>query len=313
MTATLMTDEELRAWHRDRAAKVVRPQEESLSGISLAVARGAFSPEQPADYVCRVCADRLSFYPAHPGPRVTMWRRPPCKCEIAADASAADAEEVSEEAIQNRDAIERKKRLDLLGFDRNQRSVRFGELTPRSTDMIYATDALRAWCDSRISGNLLQRGYMVTSTDVGCGKTTLLMKCANYLVDGGIYCAFFTLSTLLDAIRAEQCSGGRTKAMAERVPVLVIDDIGAPSVQTAWQADALYDVLDARAQRRLPILSSSNIIDSRQRGRTIRARILAPRPEEFPDAAVTAARIESRLLFLSEPMCVEGPDLRRGL
>lgn len=307
-----MTDDELRKWQRDRAAKF-EPAEGGLGKVSFSAHRSMFSLDPPSDYACRACGERVAYGMVAEGPRVHLWRRDECLCERERrEGSEAASLTVSDEAVRNRRAIDARRREEILGFSPARRAIRFGVGKAGSEQMEDATRVLRHWCERQVAGERQARGWIVTSTDVGCGKTYLLTQCANALVDGGVATAMYSLATLLDAIRAEQRGDAVTMRLACRVPVLILDDIGAPAVQTSWQADTLYTILDRRYTAGLPLLASSNILDERSKARSFSSLLLAPRPDEFPDRIVTANRIASRLTALARALSVMGPDLRNN-
>ena len=105
------------------------------------------------------------------------------------------------------------------------------------------------------------KGWLMLSGSYGCGKTHLAAAVANTCVEYGMGTLFLTVPDLLDWLRY---SYGSTDASFEQrfeeirnVGLLVLDDLGAQNT-TPWAAEKLFQVIDYRYIRRLPLVVTTN-------------------------------------------------------
>lgn len=312
MTAEMtMTDDELREWQR--AKRVTIETEANPMADADFGRRGKASQTQPSDYRCHVCGEAIPFHLKAPGPMISLWSREDCACERERREKSETAAAIAEqESVRNREEMRRAAFDKAFTLTPAQREVRFTSMARFESDQMRAAGSiLFNWCRKRIADASVTQGLMLSSVSVGCGKTHLLLAAANELHKGGVGVHFTEVGSLLERIRAEQREEQKTLRMASRIPVLILDDLGAPALGTAWQADQLFQILDRRYQAGLPILASTNILDKAHPERRLARLLLAPRDSEFPDREITGARLESRLLALARPVLVSGADLRR--
>ena len=133
------------------------------------------------------------------------------------------------------------------------------------------------------------KGWLVLMGTYGCGKTHLAAAIANTCVEYGMTTLFLTVPDLLDWLRYSYDS---TEASFEQrfeeirnVGLLVLDDLGAQNA-TKWAGEKLFQIIDYRYSRRLPLVVTTNLsfedLDDRIRSRlqdpdlATRVRILAP-------------------------------------
>lgn len=105
------------------------------------------------------------------------------------------------------------------------------------------------------------KGWLVLSGSYGCGKTHLAAAIANTCVEYGMSTLFLTVPDLLDWLRY---SYGSTDVSYEQrfeeirnVGLLVLDDLGAQNA-TPWAIEKLFQIVDYRYLRRLPMVVTSN-------------------------------------------------------
>jgi DNA replication protein DnaC len=97
---------------------------------------------------------------------------------------------------------------------------------------------------------------------------------------------FVSTSDLLDIAKAEPRQGEKAplEVLCE-CKVLVLDDIGQKNTGTEWLNDILFKIIDARYQKKLVTIFTSNVkvgelnIDDRVRSRIDKLSQLIPLPE----------------------------------
>lgn len=105
------------------------------------------------------------------------------------------------------------------------------------------------------------KGWLLLTGGYGCGKTHLAAAVANTCVEYGMATIFLTVPDLLDWLRYAYDSNDST--FEERfeelrnVNLLVLDDLGAQNA-TSWAAEKLFQIIDYRYVRRLPMVVTSN-------------------------------------------------------
>jgi len=133
------------------------------------------------------------------------------------------------------------------------------------------------------------RGWMVLMGTYGCGKTHLAAAIANTCVEYGMQTLFLTVPDLLDWLRysydSTDSSFEQRFEEIRNVGLLVLDDLGAQNA-TKWAAEKLFQIIDYRYSRKLPLVVTTNLtfedLDDRIRSRlqdpdlSTRVRILAP-------------------------------------
>ncbi len=138
-------------------------------------------------------------------------------------------------------------------------------------------DAVRLWCHGPVTDHLDEQeanavwdeyraGHkqsVLLHGPFGTGKTGLAVSCLRWWAGLGERMLFFTVPSLLDAIRATYSPGAQAdeREVIEAVktaPFLVLDDIGAERV-TDWVAEKLFTVINHRHDEDLPTVFTSNL------------------------------------------------------
>jgi DNA replication protein DnaC len=133
------------------------------------------------------------------------------------------------------------------------------------------------------------RGWLVLMGTYGCGKTHLAAAVANTCVEYGMHTLFLTVPDLLDWLRysydSTDTSFEQRFEEIRNVGLLVLDDLGAQNA-TKWAAEKLFQIIDYRYSRKLPMVVTTNLsfddLDDRIRSRlqdpdlATRVRISAP-------------------------------------
>lgn len=130
--------------------------------------------------------------------------------------------------------------------------------------------------------------------NTGLGKTHLSLGIANVIIPRGFCVLYSTVNELIRKINREQFdeAEGDTLSLAKDCDLLILDDLGVEKV-TEWSASLLYEIVNTRQNRRVPIIASTNLDFDELR-------------EKYHD------RISSRL-FAMQQMFFEGNDNRVDL
>ena len=112
----------------------------------------------------------------------------------------------------------------------------------------------------------------------------------------GLYCSFFSVVDLLDAMRPgseeKQRHGDWLYHRAKADDLVVLDDIGVEK-PTEWVVEKLYSIIDVRYR-----MERATIITTNCDEKTLLDRL--------------GARIVSRIFEMTDQVLVDGPDHRRG-
>lgn len=145
----------------------------------------------------------------------------------------------------------------------------------------------------RIARGVEEEGLLLLG-DVGLGKTFLASAIANVVVEAKRTVIYFTFSEFLDLVRLhkfedeEHYQEGIQRLL--EADLIVLDDLGAEKV-TDFVAQELFNIINHRMNRKLPIVISTNL-----------------RVDEVKD--YYGQRISSRLLYGFEVLQLEGADVR---
>ena len=132
-------------------------------------------------------------------------------------------------------------------------------------------------------------GWLVMMGTYGCGKTHLAAAVANACVEFGMTTLFLTVPDLMDWLRnsfdAKDTNFEERFEEIRNVGLLVLDDLGSQNT-TKWANEKLFQIIDYRYVRKLPMVVTTNLtledMDDRIRSRLqdpdlcTRVRISAP-------------------------------------
>ena len=91
---------------------------------------------------------------------------------------------------------------------------------------------------------------------VGTFKTTLACAALRQVVRHGTRCRFVPTRRLLDELKAAIRDGSDPLPAYERVPVLVLDDLGKEPA-TGWCLERVFALVDERSSRMLPTMATT--------------------------------------------------------
>jgi DNA replication protein DnaC len=148
------------------------------------------------------------------------------------------------------------------------------------------------------------RNGLVISGTKGTGKTHMAAAIANEIMSRGTAVICMTERNLLGRIKQAYSPAGRAdenavRAMYERVPLLAIDDLGKEKA-TEWTLSTLYAIIDARYERAMPLIVTTNY----------GARGLAERLTPKGEDKTTADAILDRLSEMCESIVTGGESWR---
>lgn len=94
----------------------------------------------------------------------------------------------------------------------------------------------------------------------GLGKTHLSLSIANKLLENGFCVVYGSVPELIRKIQNEQFNraDGDTMSLAESCDLLILDDLGAEN-STDWCVSMLYEIINTRQNRRLPMIINTNL------------------------------------------------------
>ncbi len=140
-------------------------------------------------------------------------------------------------------------------------SMTFDNFNPRgsrSWPQPMQDAAERAYQIARQYAHTLQ-GWLVLQGAYGSGKTHLAAAIANHAARNGVRCILMTTPNLLDALRAGFQDNSYPERLEElrNTPLLVLDDFGTQNA-TPWAQEKLFQIVNDRYVRRLPLVVTTN-------------------------------------------------------
>ena len=141
---------------------------------------------------------------------------------------------------------------------------------------------------------------------VGTGKTHLAAAIANRLLNHGTAVICMTMIDMLARIRdTYRRQSGASEAnvveIYEDVPLLIIDDLGKEA-PTDWGVQTIFEIINARYERMLPIVVTTNYNFDRLTDRMV--------PRGSNDS-ITAEALVDRLREMCGPVLLTGESWRR--
>lgn len=168
-----------------------------------------------------------------------------CFCRLSNEFAAA---KLNENAPLERCTFER------FDIKRYSDKAPDGELSPRKImeDNLKCCEKFTKDFDGTGSGFLMYGG-------TGLGKTHLSLAVANELIAKGFCVLYGSCAELVRKINNEQFgkSQGNTLELATGCDLLILDDLGAEHI-TDWSVSILYEIINTRINRRLPMIVNTN-------------------------------------------------------
>lgn len=119
-------------------------------------------------------------------------------------------------------------------------------------------------------------GWLVLMGSVGCGKTHLAYAVVAERLARKRPTYYGSVPEILDALRRGFDGGGglaydKRLATMQSVDLLVLDDLGTEH-QTPWVAEKMFQLVNYRYTRRLPLLVTTNLVVTKGEGMDARIR-----------------------------------------
>jgi DNA replication protein DnaC len=294
-----------------------------MTGLMSNDPRAAGLPDTPAPAICKFCgAERYTEGVDLFGTGKIIWfPGGPNPCACPEGQAQYEREQTQREAH-----IEATKRAeaDKRTSDRAWNAIRksgMGERFRRRTFRSYTADtqerkdilkAAQTYAQNfgqqlPRQGSLLPgRNGLFIRGSIGVGKTHIAAAIANYLLNRGTAVVCMTERNLLGEIKRTYSQGGDESAVREtyeRVPLLVIDDLGKEK-PTEWTLATLYAIIDGRYDRAMPIIITTNYD-----AKSLVTRLTPTLPNGTKDTT-TASAIVDRLVEMCESIVMHGASWR---
>ena len=229
-------------------------------------------PSTPRPVRCEFCgAERHTEGLRLTGEQVLWFTSPrACSCPAGA-AQEAELDRLMAERVEREKAAKARERVERLTRDSgmNERGLRqtfqnfIADTAERKRILGIARDYAHGF--SRLlpqQGQPLpgRNGFLISGTK-GTGKTHIASAIANHLLSRETALICTTERNLFDRIRRAYTPGelheGQVRGVYERIPLLVIDDLGKEKA-TNWTLATLYAVIDGRYERAMPLIVTTN-------------------------------------------------------
>jgi DNA replication protein DnaC len=232
-------------------------------------------PDTPAPVVCEFCGaerytegarlfGKIIWFPGGANPCTCPDGRAQYAREQTARKLRIEAMKQAEADARMRARVWRVIRESGMGERFRQRTFEtFVANTPQRQNIVRSAQAYaRQFGDQLPKQGLLPdcNGLLITGS-TGTGKTHIAAAIANYLLDRGTAVICMTERNILAKIRRtysqhddDECA---VREVYERVPLLIIDDLGKEK-PTEWTLATLYAIVDGRYERATPIIVTTN-------------------------------------------------------
>lgn len=120
------------------------------------------------------------------------------------------------------------------------------------------------------------QGWLVLVGGTGSGKTHLAYAIAREALGRGLGAMWATVPDMLDSLRASYEADAYEETMRAlgQAPLVVLDDLGTEQA-TPWAVEKLFQIVNGRYNRRLPLVVTSNVdVRSGRIEERIRSRLL---------------------------------------
>ena len=223
--------------------------------------------ELPQPGECTFCGKALYWIaPCCEGIVKSWWAVEPCDCEQA----VAERERIKAEMEEARERewveIERARKMERIekligrsGLGKRFQQRTFENFTCTTPDQQRCYDSVKKYADTFTERLQDGKGLLMIGS-IGTGKTHLAAAVANQVLAAGVPVIFKTSIDLLTDIRNTYDTDTQESKVVDTygtVELLVLDDLGKEKV-TAWAASMIFSIINARYERMLPTIITTN-------------------------------------------------------
>lgn len=212
----------------------------------------------------------------------------------------------TKDLLKKRENSRLEKRVGMINLPKSLRNARIEdyELKGREEPLRAALTFIDQCIDYQRNGKFPKGLYL--SGSLGVGKTFLLAAIANKLAANDIQSLMVHFPSFTTEMSGSIQKGNLNQVLGQikKVPVLMLDDIGANRLTSWMRDDILGIILEYRMQNELPTLFSSNLSmkELQEQGLAYNNR-----GDQEP---LRAMRIMERIKFLSVEYQMIGPNRR---
>lgn len=246
---------------------------EMMQGIA---ARGLKNQTvNPGDYfdedgmlVCGVCRERRQGYiqvssPTDEDPERKLPLKVTCQCRCDREREAAE-----KQAEEDKKAMERVNRLKKASLmDEKFREATFSAFRV-DKDNARNLKLCKRFVDAFDEMVAKNQGLLLWG-DVGTGKTYIAACVANALLEKGVPVVITSLVKLLEIIQSGEDRESDIIARMNSAKLVIFDDLGAER-STDYALEKVYNIIDSRYRRKLPMIVTTNLTIEEMKGETDR-------------------------------------------
>lgn len=226
------------------------------------------TPGLPDPVKCEFCGKTLYWVgPCINGAVKLWWMVESCNCEKAVEHQASELAALEEKRRAEREELERarkRERIDRLignsGIGKRFQQRTFDNYKCSTEEQKKCFSDAKKYADN--FGDYLSTGMgLILFGSVGTGKTHLAAAIALQLLGDGIPVVFKTSIDLFSDIRRTYDGEASESKMIDTynsADLLIIDDLGKEKI-TTWSASTLFSIINARYERMLPTIFTTNL------------------------------------------------------
>lgn len=226
------------------------------------------TPEQPDPATCEFCGKTLYWLgPCINGIVKTWWMVEQCDCEKAVERQAAELAALEKKRRVEREELDRarkRERIERLignsGIGKRFQCRTFDRFVCATEEQKTCFEVAKKYADN-FEEYLSNGTGLVLFGSVGTGKTHLAAAIALQLLSNGVPVVFKTSIDLFSDIRGtynSDVSESKIMDTYNTTDLLIIDDLGKEKI-TTWSASMLFAIINARYERMLPTIITTNL------------------------------------------------------
>ena len=226
------------------------------------------TPERPTPAICEFCGKSLYWIaPSINGTVKTWWMVEQCDCEKAIEYQAAELAALEEKRHAESEELDRarkRERIERLignsGIGKRFQQRTFENFKCTREEQKTCFEVAKKYAEN-FEEYLSNGTGLVLFGSTGTGKTHLAAAIALQLLSNGVPVVFKTSIDLFSDIRRTYDSEASESKMIDTyntTDLLIIDDLGKEKI-TTWSASILFAIINARYERMLPTIITTNL------------------------------------------------------